>query len=317
MVKDIGDLGIGGVTGARVVDIYWLDADLADENLDLIGKAVLFDPVTQEYRVFNGPEGQVHAGKGTHTIEVAYNPGVADPVEETVMLAVRDLGIRGVKMVKTTRRYLLQGRLSSKELDPISARLLVNPIIQHVLEPGQFSFPSNPRYCFKLREIDLLGLDAAGQATVRRQFGFSDDELGAIVAYYYKQGRNPTDIEIETLAQTWSEHCVHKTFRGKISFNGAAVDNLLKSTIAKATNQLDKSWCVSVFEDNAGGYRLRREVGALFQSGDPQPSLRRGALWRGGYRGGGSSPGPPGHRTRGKADSQHRRLLLRAARPSQ
>ena len=253
LVKDIQDLGITTVSGARVVDIYWLDAELPSDKLETIGQRLLADPVTQEHRNFTGSAAQDgKAERQTHTIEVAYNAGVADPVEQTVMKAVGDLGINGVRAVRTTRRYLLRGRLTKKQRELICSRLLVNPIIQHVLEPGQFSFPSNPQYRFKLTEMDILGMDAAGLAGVRKRFGFNDDELGAIVAYYYKQGRNPTDAELETLAQTWSEHCVHKTFRGKIIFNGVTIDNLLKSTIIKATGQLDKSWCISVFEDNAG-----------------------------------------------------------------
>ena len=69
----------------------------------------------------------------------------------------------------------------------------------------------------------------------------------------FKKGwSDPIDVELETLAQTWSEHCVHKTFKGKYNFDGTVIDNLLKSTIIKATNELNKPWCLSVFEDNAG-----------------------------------------------------------------
>ena len=57
---------------------------------------------------------------------------------------------------------------------------------------------------------------------------------------------------LETLAQTWSEHCVHKTFKAKFNYDGTTIDNLLKSTIIKATHELNKPWCLSVFEDNAG-----------------------------------------------------------------
>ncbi len=39
-------------------------------------------------------------------------------------------------------------------------------------------------------------------------------EMKAIQSYFDRQGRNPTDIELETIAQTWSEHCKHKTFSG-------------------------------------------------------------------------------------------------------
>ncbi|MEM8713273.1 MAG: phosphoribosylformylglycinamidine synthase subunit PurL, partial [Planctomycetota bacterium] len=66
------------------------------------------------------------------------------------------------------------------------------------------------------------------------------------------EGREPSLCELETIAQTWSEHCQHKTFRGVIEMDGETIDNLLKSTIARATHELARDWCVSVFDDNAG-----------------------------------------------------------------
>ena len=77
-------------------------------------------------------------------------------------------------------------------------------------------------------------------------------EMKAVKNYFKKEKRNPTDVELETIAQTWSEHCKHKTFRGIINYNGKKIDNLLKQTVIKATNEINKSWCVSVFTDNAG-----------------------------------------------------------------
>ena len=82
-------------------------------------------------------------------------------------------------------------------------------------------------------------------------------EMKAIQDYFAQQGREPTDVEIETIAQTWSEHCVHKTFKSRIEFreNGGVVeviDGLFNSFIRRATEEIDKNWCVSVFVDNAG-----------------------------------------------------------------
>ncbi|HEX9976731.1 MAG TPA: phosphoribosylformylglycinamidine synthase subunit PurS, partial [Dehalococcoidales bacterium] len=254
LVKDITDLGIKAVSGARVIDVYWLDADLARDDMELICQRLLADPVTQDYRhtTPGSARNKVKVDGKSHRVEVAYNAGVTDPVEETVMKAVRDLGITGVRAVKTAKLYLLEGVLTDEQVEVICSRLLVNPIIQHVVKSGQFGFPENPRYEFKLNEVKLLGQDNAGLAKVRQQFGFNEDEFQAIVSYFQQLGRNPTDVELETLAQTWSEHCVHKTFKGRISFNGAVIDNLLKSTIMKATAELNKPWCLSVFEDNAG-----------------------------------------------------------------
>ena len=244
LVKDIHDLGITSVSHVRVADIYWLDAELASDQLELICSRLLADPVTQEYWYGKYPHLEDETGPNQHSIEVAYNAGVTDPIEATIRKALNDLGITGVRAIKTARRYLIDGRLDISQLEAISSKLLVNPIIQHTVSDEPSGFPENPRYRFALRELEL---NQAGQ-----QFGFSDDELKAITAYFLKQGRNPTDAEMETLAQTWSEHCVHKTFKARIRLGEETIDNLIKNTIIKATRELEKPWCLSVFSDNAG-----------------------------------------------------------------
>ena len=252
LVRDIGDLRITTVSDVRVRDIYWLDAALKPDELDMLCRRLLADPVTQEYHCDTEFRHQDKTGPGLYSIEVAYNAGVTDPVEDSIKKAVLDLGLKGVRAVKTAKRYLIRGELDKNELEVISSRLLVNPIIQHVVKHEVVAFPENPRYHFKLKEIDLLGAGKAKLSEIARQFCFTQDELGVITAYFREQGRNPTDAELETLAQTWSEHCVHKTFKARISFGDTVIDNLLKSTVMRATEELDKPWCLSVFEDNAG-----------------------------------------------------------------
>jgi phosphoribosylformylglycinamidine synthase II len=251
LVKDIQDLGINSVTEARIVDVYWLDANLAPEKVVQIASELLADKVTQDYAVGLPGQGD-EANAGFRVVEVAYNAGVTDPVKDSVMKAIKDLGILNVRAVATAKTYLLKGEVTSGELETISSRLLVNPIVQHVVNELLTQFPDNPRYKFEFVKAPILGLSEAELEKVRKQYGFSESEFKAIVAYFNKEGRDPIDVEMETLAQTWSEHCVHKTFKGKLSFHGATIDNLLKSTIIKATNELNKPWCLSVFEDNAG-----------------------------------------------------------------
>jgi phosphoribosylformylglycinamidine synthase len=253
LVRDIHDLGITAISSVRVVDIYWLDADLPSDKLDLICRGLLTDPVTQDYQCFTSStdiKGVVD--KQSDVIEVTYNAGVTDPVEETIMKAVLDLGVDGVTAVKTARRYLLQGQVDDEQIETICHRLLVNPIIQHIVGRELFSFPENPQYKFTLNQVDILGLDSGELLKIRQRFGFTGNELQAIVAYFQQQGRDPTDAELETLAQTWSEHCVHKTFKARIKLGETTIDNLLKDTIMKVTEELAKPWCLSVFEDNAG-----------------------------------------------------------------
>ncbi|HOW27173.1 MAG TPA: phosphoribosylformylglycinamidine synthase subunit PurL [Elusimicrobiota bacterium] len=86
-------------------------------------------------------------------------------------------------------------------------------------------------------------------------------EMAAIQKYFNALGRDPTDAELETLAQTWSEHCNHKSFRASVTHtekDELGMDrcrkykNLLKETIMRVTEELRRPWCVSVFKDNAG-----------------------------------------------------------------
>ena len=91
--------------------------------------------------------------------------------------------------------------------------------------------------------------------------GFSAQELKDIQAYFQKENRNPTDVELQTISQTWSEHCYHKTFKGKIQLDGKEIDSLFKTYIAKATKQIKAPWCFSVFEDNAGIVKFDKGYG--------------------------------------------------------
>lgn len=249
LVRDIRDFGITTVKDIRVVEIYWLEADLTPEELDLIGRLLLADTVIQDYSCKQSYQAANETDVDCHAIEVAYNAGVTDPVEGSVLKAILDLGIGTVRAVKTSKKYHIKGKLNQRQLELICNRLLVNPIIQHVVEQENYGFPESPQYKFKLEEINILG---ANKKELLKQFGFTAAELEAVISYFRQQGRKPTDAELETLAQTWSEHCVHKTFRGKIKFGDTTIDNLLKSTIMKATRELNKPWCLSVFVDNAG-----------------------------------------------------------------
>jgi phosphoribosylformylglycinamidine synthase len=82
--------------------------------------------------------------------------------------------------------------------------------------------------------------------------GLNLQEMKTVQAYFKHQRRNPTDVELQIIAQTWSEHCYHKTFKGKIRVGNRTIDSLFKTFIAKATQEINPRWCFSVFEDNAG-----------------------------------------------------------------
>jgi phosphoribosylformylglycinamidine synthase II len=267
--KSIHDLGISGVKKVTTAQVFVVTGDISPEDVKRIAEELLVDPVTQEYRLGEetlSPLGRGQ-GEGCKIVEVAYNPGVMDPVEESALKGISDLGIFGVESVKTEMKYVIEGKISKSRLNAISEKLLYNKVIQHVVEKSGMDRGVHTKdYEFKLLSVDILGADDEKLMEISRngQLFLNLAEMTEIKKYFEKLGRNPTDCELETIAQTWSEHCAHKTFRGVIDYEetglegkdkilgGMKIDNLLKATIMKVTKELANPWCISVFKDNAG-----------------------------------------------------------------
>lgn len=199
---------------------------------------------------------------------VLLKPGVMDPVTESVLKSSRDLGVR-VEQVRTFRRYFTREAVPSADRDTLVRKVLANDAIEQVVfgpvkadhlalgKPYKFELVTVP-----VRELDddsLLQISRSGQLAL------SLDEMKTIQQHFRELGREPTDCELETIAQTWSEHCSHKTLKGRIEYTEtidgktrtAHYKNMLKETIFGATQSIRAKlgaddWCVSVFSDNAG-----------------------------------------------------------------
>jgi phosphoribosylformylglycinamidine synthase II len=124
----------------------------------------------------------------------------------------------------------------------------------------------------RIQRVALLGANDSRLLEISRKglLSLNLQEMKTIQAYFKKLGRDPSDVELETLAQTWSEHCKHKTFSGIIEYEeegrGSRVyDNLLKATIMRVTEELDRPWCWSTFRDNAGVIAFDEEWGVAFK----------------------------------------------------
>ena len=110
-----------------------------------------------------------------------------------------------------------------------------------------------------VKEIEILNADDTELMRISREgtLSLNLQEMQTIQTHFEGLGRNPTDVEIETIAQTWSEHCVHKTFKSMILYSEDGkeperIDGLFPTFIQRATEDIAKPWCVSVFSDNAG-----------------------------------------------------------------
>ncbi len=250
--RDIRDLGIVTADQVRVSDIYLLEGKLSQKEVNIICRELLADPIVEDYSIGEAPLVAAKA-QNTHAIEVAYNPGVMDPVEESVGKGILDLGITTVESVKTAKRYYLCGELSASDIELICNKLLVNSVIQHVVTSQERVSLPPATYSFSLEKVDLLTMDDDELTRLGEgKLGLNLNELKRIQSYFSQLGHNPTDVELETLAQTWSEHCKHKTFKSKIRLGELVIDNLLRSTIMKVTDELNKPWCLSTFKDNSG-----------------------------------------------------------------
>ena len=110
-----------------------------------------------------------------------------------------------------------------------------------------------------VKQIPILNADADELLRISQEglLSLNLAEMQAIQAHFAELERNPTDVELETIAQTWSEHCVHKTFKSMIEYaekgrETEMIDGLFKTYIQRATEEIGAEWCVSVFTDNAG-----------------------------------------------------------------
>ncbi|MBL0926900.1 MAG: phosphoribosylformylglycinamidine synthase [Phycisphaerales bacterium] len=283
LVREARALGFP-LAAARSSRVYLLEAELSAAQRERLRTALLASPVLERSTEGAGP-----VAPGEQVIEVHPLPGVMDPVALTVESAVAEL-LPGVRVRASTGwRYDLR---FEGEADPgaLARRLLYNPAIEQArTEPwAPDRFPAPPPAEQTVRSVPLRELSDDELVRLSRSghLFLSLAEMRAIRDEYRRLGREPTDIELETLAQTWSEHCVHKTLKSTVTYREAAgsagagharvvwegrpgvtvnadgsvtISNLLKSTVAAATHELiaeGVDWALSVFKDNSGVVRF-------------------------------------------------------------
>ena len=259
----------------RTRDVYRIEADLTEDDARRVLHEIA-DPVLHA-----GALGRLDDGPFDQAIEVAFKPGVTDPVGKSALVAVRDTLGRPLDdhaAVYTSTVYLCEG-VDEKEARRIALELLANPVIQNVTLASHEDWSefgpdlSVPRVDDHSRPavatVDLSGTDAdLERISKERLLALTLEEMRAVRDHFRKQageahrraarfGSAPTDAEMEAIAQTWSEHCKHKIFNATITYQEPGrppetVRSLFKTYIRGATETLASPWLVSVFHDNAG-----------------------------------------------------------------
>ncbi|HXZ03496.1 MAG TPA: phosphoribosylformylglycinamidine synthase subunit PurS, partial [Ktedonobacteraceae bacterium] len=278
--------------------LYYLTGQLTSTQIDQLTRQLLLDPVTQEIELARKPENSVTA----YIVDIFFHKGVTDTLAESVLTGASMLGITTLEHVEIIRRYIFDKRLTEEEVSYIAKTLLYNPVIQnctlreiealHETVGADLSCPppiyrpseaipvpdvhTNPHNHFPtympLSEMTGQQLTALSQTGLLALNLF---EMRTIQQHYQQQQREPTDVELETLAQTWSEHCSHKTFKATIHYQELdgdgkileqeTIHGLLNEYLIQATQHINHPSVVSAFSDNAGIMRFTETQDIAFK----------------------------------------------------
>ncbi len=272
------------VTDVRLVKVFTVDGLDGEQLEHLVGTAGLHDPVLQEASL------TPVASDADWVLEVGFRPGVTDnegrTARETIAI-VLGLKKRESVSVFVSNQYHIYGALTEAQVDSIGKDLLANELIQRYEYTSGAAWRAKPGFApFAARvsghassEVAVIPFATMSDEELmafsrENTLALSLEELHAIRAYYTREDvrahrtatglpANPTDAEIEVLAQTWSEHCKHKIFSSRIDYTDAetgrreTVDSLYKTYIQGSTKTLrtrmgKDDFCRSVFKDNAG-----------------------------------------------------------------
>ncbi len=227
-----------------VADLVFVDGPLSRDDLVAL-EDFLVDPLLQ---------------RGTWStptapgIEITYLAGVTDGAAAALMHAAAQLGVP-VKVAATGRRVELGRAIDPATADDIVRRVVANPIIERwafgSIEPDLTSGGRSdgtaavvPVRELSTRELEQVGID--------RALALDPDELVAVQQHFVAEGRDPTDVELETIAQTWSEHCSHKTFRASLVTDTGDERPPLLTVLRRCTDTIAAPFVRSAFVGNAG-----------------------------------------------------------------
>ncbi len=285
------------VEEVRTLDVFTLDSALDRSELELAAAGPFSDPVIQNWSI----DRPLAAGFD-FAVEVGFRPGVTDNVGRTAREAVEYLTgrpfVKGENVYYSVQYLLKSSRLTGTDVEKIATGLLCNTLIQRysILSAADFlaggGFPAiAPKVTgetkAEVREIDLeVSDEELMQISKDGVLALTLDEMKIIQGQYRDPevlagrqtvglGAKPTDVELECLAQTWSEHCKHKIFAGTVQYedehgNRQEIQSLFKSFIQRTTKDVrarmgGKDFCLSVFKDNAGVIKFNDTHSLVFK----------------------------------------------------
>ncbi|HSM93909.1 MAG TPA: AIR synthase-related protein [Anaeromyxobacteraceae bacterium] len=271
------------VAAVRTRDVYLVEPGLPEADAARVA-AELAGPVVRQ-----GAVGRLDDGPFDVVVSVGYKPGVTDPVGKSARVCIEDLLNRPLgeeAHVYSGRMFLLSG-CDADAAGRIARALLANEVIERVRVQtwaewrGAPPDLETPRVVERApHAVEAISLELEDAALARlskdRLLALTLPEMRAIRDFFRREadaprrkaaglGPAPTDVELECLAQTWSEHCKHKIMNAVVSYSeeGAPpeeIRSIFKEYIRGTTRAVEqrivaregRSWLVSIFHDNAG-----------------------------------------------------------------
>lgn len=287
-------LHLSGVEEIRTRDVFTICADITPDQAEKIARE-FSNPVTQEWIVGQSPVATAGEEAFDWLIAVGFRPGVTDNVARTAHEAIGDIigrKLRKEEQVFSSVEYLLKAKdLSRESIEGIGSGLLANTLIETVRVFSRAELEQHPIPLNKplvngtaeghVREFNLeVSDDELMEISRKGILALSLEEMKSIQSYFradrdraaFGLGKNPTDVELEVIAQTWSEHCKHKIFSAEVDYedeNGHREHfvSLYKTFIQRATKEIAREvdWLVSVFTDNAGVVRFNKDLDLVYK----------------------------------------------------
>lgn len=243
--KDLTAEAIKQVATVKTARVYRLEG-ITEKEAVLLAEKLFYEPINQQYALNKN----IITG-ANQVIEIAYKPGVMNPEVASITKAAEDLGITNLITADSSWEYGFFGDLTKSEVVTIVEKLkLFNPLTEHIVTTTPKTLVMHGSIG-KTKTIPLRNMNNDELLQLSKDTLFlSLEELTTIQTHFKNLRRNPTDVELETLAQTWSEHCAHKTFKAKLIVDGKEKTPLFSRIKNEALKH--KKNIVSAFVDNSG-----------------------------------------------------------------
>jgi phosphoribosylformylglycinamidine synthase len=254
--------------------VFFLENVSGTDALERICTELLYDDVIETVQMLT-PNDRTAAKHLHEYIEVSPLAGVTDSVGETLHKRSLQLPDVDVSRCATATRYHVVGKFNRSDLELFARQQLANEVVDQwsVNAPLEAPFADGVSAQRVIETVPVTHLDDDGLLALSAERRLSLDvyEMRTIRDYYAESNREPTDLELEMLAQTWSEHCVHKTFKARVSYRELTaqgtlvegseriVDSMIHTYLKGATDNCGKDFVRSAFVDNAGIVRFDDE----------------------------------------------------------